>query len=85
MRYRYDAATGRVRPVVAGPARRASASAFPCPTIRADGAIRPYESPASGRMIETRSERARDLRETGSIDARDLKGQRMNNGRVHAG
>lgn len=85
MRYRFNAATGRMSPVVAGPARRAAASSFPCPTVRADGSITPYESPVTGRAVETRSERAADLRASGSIDARDLKGQRMNNGRVHQG
>lgn len=59
------------------------AAAIAGPHVRRE--LEPYVSPTTGRLIETHRERRDDLRRSGCIDARDLRGERLANGKIHRG
>jgi hypothetical protein len=78
--YRYDRGAGTLRLVSetnTGPATSAG------PFILRDPEA--YQSPTTGRWIETRKERREDLARSGCIPTRELKGERLANGNIHKG
>ncbi|KQT52263.1 hypothetical protein ASG54_17815 [Aureimonas sp. Leaf460] len=58
--------------------------------LRSDGPffmrdIDPYESPITGETITSRSQRREEMKRHDCIDARDLKGTLLANGKRHRG
>ncbi|WP_156382362.1 MULTISPECIES: hypothetical protein [unclassified Aureimonas] len=47
--------------------------------------IDPYESPITGETITSRSQRREEMKRHDCIDARDLKGTLLANGKRHRG
>lgn len=76
--WRFDGRTGRLVEVASTSALRSRG-----PAVRRE--IDPYVSPTTGRLIETHRARREDLKRSGCIDARELKGERLANGKRHKG